>query len=146
MSDTPLKDAPAGQPPNGPASAAHPTETPASITVPASERHEHTSVWAQIKQHKIARWTLAYVAFGFAFLHGVTLLSDALEWPHIVVRSVTLLLIVRGPGRADARLVSRRASLEACQRLGADHHRVTVTDRRQLAVACPSPDRGTRQD
>ena len=55
------------------------------------------SVWARIKQHKIAEWTLAYLAFGFAFLHGVTLLSDALEWPHIIVRSVTLVLIIGAP-------------------------------------------------
>ena len=64
---------------------------------PPAATHEHMSVWARIKQHKIAEWTLAYLAFGFAFLHGVTLLSDALEWPHIIVRSVTLVLIIGAP-------------------------------------------------
>jgi TolB-like protein/Flp pilus assembly protein TadD len=78
-----------------------PTQTEAGAPAsppgpPPAAPHEH-SVWARIKQHKIAEWTLAYVAFGFAFLHGVTLLSDALEWPHIIVRSVTLVLIIGAP-------------------------------------------------
>ncbi len=90
MSDTPVKAAPEGPSSNGPG-AVHPAEPPP--TAP----DQHTSVWARIKQHKIAEWTLAYVAFGFAFLHGVTLLSDALEWPHIIVHSVTLVLIIGAP-------------------------------------------------
>jgi TolB-like protein/Tfp pilus assembly protein PilF len=55
------------------------------------------SVWPRIKEHKIAEWTIAYVAFAFVALHGATLLSDALEWPHAIVRLVTFLLILGFP-------------------------------------------------
>jgi TolB-like protein/Tfp pilus assembly protein PilF len=55
------------------------------------------SPWARIKEHKIAQWTLAYAAFAFALLHGATLMSDALEWPHAVVRVLTLVLVVGLP-------------------------------------------------
>jgi TolB-like protein len=55
------------------------------------------SVWRRIKEHKIVEWTIAYVAFAFIALHGATLLSDALEWPHAIVRAVTFLLILGLP-------------------------------------------------
>lgn len=98
MSNPPTEGAPERLPPNGPGTAVHsPSEPPSTDAVPASEPHAHVSVLARIKEHKIAQWTLAYAAFAFATLHVVTLLSDALEWPHIVVRSVTLLLIVGVP-------------------------------------------------
>ena len=96
MSDTPVEAEPGGPPKDGAVAAARPSEIPAPIAVPGGESH-HTTVWARIKQHKIAEWTLAYVAFAFALLHGVTLLSDALEWPHVIVRSLTLLLIIGVP-------------------------------------------------
>jgi len=96
LSDRPLEDASEGQPPNGVGSAL-PAETHASVAAPASEPLQHSSTWERIKQNKIAEWTLACVAFAFAFLHGATLLSDALEWPHLIVRSVTLLLIAGAP-------------------------------------------------
>ena len=50
--------------------------------------------WARIKRHKVAEWTLAYAAFAFAALHAATLLSDALQWPHVIVRVITLLLVL----------------------------------------------------
>jgi hypothetical protein len=97
LSDTPVETEPEGPPKDGSVTAARPSEITAPIAVPATESHHHTTVWARIKQHKIAEWTLAYVAFAFALLHGVTLLRDALEWPHVIVRSLTLLLIVGVP-------------------------------------------------
>jgi hypothetical protein len=42
---------------------------------------------------------LAYVAFAFALLHGATLMSDALEWPHVIVRALTLVLVIRDGAR-----------------------------------------------
>ena len=94
MSNPPTEGAPEGLPPNGPGTTVPSTsEPPSTDAVPASEPHAHVSVFARIKEHKIAQWTLAYAAFAFAALHAVTLLSDALEWPHSIVRSVTLLLI-----------------------------------------------------
>jgi hypothetical protein len=92
LSDPAAEPAPEEPSAKGPGNPVQATSAPASV--PASEQ---ASIWARVKEHKIAEWTLAYVAFGFAFLHGVTLLSDALEWPHLIVRSVTLLLIVGVP-------------------------------------------------
>jgi TolB-like protein len=54
-------------------------------------------LWARLKEHKVAQWTLAYGAFAFALLHGATLMSDALEWPHAIVRALTLVLVVGLP-------------------------------------------------
>jgi TolB-like protein len=98
LSDPPTEGAPEDPLRNGPGKAVHPTaEPPSRITVPASETHVRTSILARIKDHKIAQWTLAYAAAAFALLHGATLLSDALEWPHIIVRTVTFVLIIGLP-------------------------------------------------
>ena len=40
---------------------------------------------------------MAYGAFAYALLHGATLLSDALEWPHVIVRVLALLLLMALP-------------------------------------------------
>ena len=32
------------------------------------------SIWNRIKRHKVVEWTLAYIAFGYALLHGVQML------------------------------------------------------------------------
>jgi TolB-like protein/Tfp pilus assembly protein PilF len=55
------------------------------------------SVWTRIKDHKIAQWTLAYAAAALALLEGAKLMSDAFEWPHQVLRIVTVLLILGLP-------------------------------------------------
>lgn len=55
------------------------------------------SVWDRIKKHKVAQWTLAYAAAAYTLLHGLEMVSDAFEWPHLVVRVVTLLLLIGVP-------------------------------------------------
>ncbi len=55
------------------------------------------SVWDRIKEHKVVQWTVAYAAAAYTLLHAMEMVSDALEWPHIVVRILTLLLIVGVP-------------------------------------------------
>ena len=72
----------------------HPTESPVIAAAHASDSSWLKSLWARIKEHKIAQWTLAYAAFAFAALHAATLVSDALEWPHVIVRALTLVLII----------------------------------------------------
>jgi TolB-like protein len=67
------------------------------VAAHAVESPSVAGLWTRIKEHKIAQWTLAYAAFAFALLHGATLLSDALEWPHAVVRVLTLVLVVGLP-------------------------------------------------
>jgi hypothetical protein len=32
-----------------------------------------------MKRHKVVRWTLAYVAFGYALQHGVQMLRETFE-------------------------------------------------------------------
>jgi hypothetical protein len=64
--------------------------------------HVGIDLWERIKRHKVVEWTLAYAAFAFALLHATTLLSDALEWPHFIVRSFTLILVIATGRRASA--------------------------------------------
>jgi hypothetical protein len=55
------------------------------------------SVWERLKQHKVAQWTLAYAAAGYALLHGTEMLSNALQWPHLIARILALVLLVGLP-------------------------------------------------
>lgn len=64
----------------------------AAPTVPAS-----LTVWDRIKQHKVAQWTLAYAAAAYTVLHGTEMVSNAFDWPHLLVRIVTVLLFLGLP-------------------------------------------------
>jgi TolB-like protein/Flp pilus assembly protein TadD len=55
------------------------------------------SFWARIKGHKVVEWTLAYVAFGYALLHGVQMLREAFEWPLLVSRITAVGLLLGIP-------------------------------------------------
>ena len=67
----------------------------ANVPSPVPEASE--SVWERIKHHKIAQWTLAYLALAYTLLHGAEMLSEALGWPHGLIRIFTLALIVGVP-------------------------------------------------
>ena len=54
-------------------------------------------VWERLRQHKVAQWTLAYAAGAYTVLHAVEMMSGALDWPHVVVRVSTLLLLLGLP-------------------------------------------------
>jgi adenylate cyclase len=54
-------------------------------------------VWERLKQHKVAQWTLAYAAAGYTLLHAVEMLSEAQEWPHVIARVLSLVLILGVP-------------------------------------------------
>jgi serine/threonine-protein kinase len=54
-------------------------------------------VWERIKAHKVAQWTLAYIAVAYTVLHGVEMLSGAQEWPHVIARVVSILLVIGVP-------------------------------------------------
>jgi adenylate cyclase len=94
---------PSGPVTPGPPSSGSGTAAPASpATAEAHATHGAEAswwggVWDRIKEHKIVQWTVAYAAFAFVALHAATLASDALEWPHAVVRSVMLVLILGLP-------------------------------------------------
>src|ERR1700704_4980018 len=49
-------------------------------------------LWRRINDHKIAQWSVAYVALAYGVQHGVTLTSEAFDWPHAVERISMLLL------------------------------------------------------
>jgi TolB-like protein/thioredoxin-like negative regulator of GroEL len=68
-------------------------EQQAALSVPASP----INIWGRIKEHKVAQWTLAYAAAAYTLLHGTEMVSNAFEWPHLLVRIVTLLLILGLP-------------------------------------------------
>src|SRR6266850_1771618 len=58
---------------------------------------DRMSVWDRIKEHKVVQWTVAYAAAAYTLLHAMEMVSDALEWPHIIIRILTLLLILGAP-------------------------------------------------
>jgi adenylate cyclase len=90
-----------GQVPTSPPTGSRP---PPSVTSGAAvERPPQTltratdSVWVRIKRHKVAEWTLAYVAFGYASLHGVQMLRETFEWPLLIPRLTVFVLLVGAP-------------------------------------------------
>jgi TolB-like protein/cytochrome c-type biogenesis protein CcmH/NrfG len=53
--------------------------------------------WARIRRHKVVEWTLAYVAFGYAMLHGVQMLRETFDWPFLVPRLTVFGLVLGAP-------------------------------------------------
>ncbi|HEX5280392.1 MAG TPA: hypothetical protein VFW28_09950 [Micropepsaceae bacterium] len=51
-----------------------------------------TTLWRRVKEHRIAQWTVGYVAVAYGIQHAVTLTSEALDWPHAVTRISIILL------------------------------------------------------
>jgi adenylate cyclase len=54
-------------------------------------------VWETIKHHKVVEWTLAYVAFGYALLHCVEMVSDAFGWPPAAARFTIVAIAIGTP-------------------------------------------------
>src|ERR1700728_725968 len=76
---------PDGEPPDGgpkaPPTAAQPSPGPGQ----------------RLKEHKVIQWTLVYAAAAYTLLHGAEMLSDAQEWPHIIVRVLSMALVLGVP-------------------------------------------------
>jgi TolB-like protein/tetratricopeptide (TPR) repeat protein len=53
--------------------------------------------WNRVKAHKVVQWTIAYGAAAYTLLHIVEMVANALDWPHLVVRILTLSLILGVP-------------------------------------------------
>jgi len=90
--------------PIDPHDAQHPAEASREgvARAPANEQLSAASqppdaFWARIRRHKVVEWTLAYVAFGYALLHGVQMLREAFEWPLLVSRIVAVGLVLGVP-------------------------------------------------
>ena len=56
-----------------------------------------TMLWRRTKDHRIAQWTVGYVAVAYGIQHAVTLTSEAFKWPDAVIRISMLLLILGVP-------------------------------------------------
>src|SRR2546423_1991658 len=54
-------------------------------------------LWRRISDHKIAQWSVAYVALAYGLQHGVILTSESFEWPNAVARISMLLLALGMP-------------------------------------------------
>jgi TolB-like protein/Tfp pilus assembly protein PilF len=55
------------------------------------------SFWVRLKRHKVVEWTLAYIAFGYALLHGVQMLRETFEWPLLIPRLTVFGLVLGTP-------------------------------------------------
>jgi TolB-like protein len=56
-----------------------------------------TGIWERIKAHKVVQWTLAYAAAAYTLLHVTEMISEAMEWPHLIARVLTLALVLGAP-------------------------------------------------
>jgi TolB-like protein/tetratricopeptide (TPR) repeat protein len=52
-------------------------------------------LWRRLKEHRIAQWTVGYIALTYAIQHGVVLTTESLDWPHAIER-VTMILLALG--------------------------------------------------
>jgi TolB-like protein len=52
-------------------------------------------LWQRLKDHRIAQWTVGYIAVAYGIQHGVVLTTESLDWPHSVER-VTMIAFVLG--------------------------------------------------
>ena len=84
---------PTGSTQPGMPSSGHPqTALGASPQAPAPR-----GVWERLQHHKVMQWTLAYAALAYTLLHTTEMVSDALEWPHLIVRVLTIVLFLAVP-------------------------------------------------
>jgi TolB-like protein/Tfp pilus assembly protein PilF len=67
------------------------------VEPPTTGDNGSSRFWTRVKEHKVVQWTVGYGAAAYTLLHVVEMVSNALDWPHIVVRIVTLSLILGVP-------------------------------------------------
>ena len=72
-------------------------EGPAYPAAEPPSQNSTDSAWVRIRRHKVVEWTLAYVAFGYAALHGVVMLRETFDWPALVPRLTTFVLLLAAP-------------------------------------------------
>lgn len=83
--------------PTGSTDALGPSSAHSAPVEAAPHAPVQTGIWQRIKEHKVVQWTLAYAAAAYTLLHGAEMLSDAQEWPHVLVRVLSLVLVLGVP-------------------------------------------------
>ena len=65
-----------------------------AVADPATPHAAHMRFWARIVEHRTVQWLVGYLAFSYACLHTIEMLSTTFAWPVLVARltSVSLLL------------------------------------------------------
>src|ERR1017187_5232916 len=78
---------------------AGPSSTPpdGGPAVPPEAARPSPGPWQRLKEHKVIQWTLVYAAAAYTLLHGAEMLSDAQEWPRVIVRVLSMALILGVP-------------------------------------------------
>jgi TolB-like protein len=65
----------------------------------AEEKPAHldrlSPLWRRVADHKIAQWSVAYVALAYGVQHAIILTGESFEWPNAVAR-VSMLLLALG--------------------------------------------------
>ena len=56
-------------------------------------------LWRRIKEHRIAQWTVGYVAIAYGVQHALRLTSEAFKWPDAVLRIQCCFLRLACPSR-----------------------------------------------
>jgi TolB-like protein len=70
---------------------------PSTAHSPEPEAAAHDTVWQRLQRHKVLQWTLAYAAAAYTVLHATQMVVESFEWPHLIVRVVTLGLVMALP-------------------------------------------------
>src|SRR5215472_7984164 len=68
-------------------------DTDRTIIPPPEDRV--SLLWRRVKDHRIAQWTVGYIAVAYGIQHGVVLTTESLDWPHSIER-VTMIAFVLG--------------------------------------------------
>jgi TolB-like protein len=83
-----------------PSLASPPQDAERREGAPVSDAGPQATFWARMKDHKVAQWMLTYGAAAYTLLHIVEMVSEALDWPHVVMRLVTVTLLAGIPAVA----------------------------------------------
>ncbi len=68
-----------------------------TATEPATPHATHMRFWARVVEHRTVQWLVGYLAFAYASLHTIEMLSSTFYWPHLVARVASVALLVGFP-------------------------------------------------
>jgi TolB-like protein/cytochrome c-type biogenesis protein CcmH/NrfG len=68
---------------------------PSNITPPPEDAFAR--LWRRLSEHRVAQWTVGYIALAYGIQHAVILTSESFEWPNIVARGTMLAFVLGLP-------------------------------------------------